>query len=450
MTRLKPLYIVALGWIAFAIYAYPGLMTKDSFDQLAEARSGILSDAHPPMMAFIWRVLDHFVAGPFPFILLQTGTFIAGAYLVFRRVFVPQRAAIATVVLLWFPPVGAVMAVAWKDCIMAGFLMLGIALMFDDRRWVRLSSLFPLMLATAVRYNAFAATLAPIVILFTWRDLVGWRRYALSSAMWLATTLSAFGVSNLITDRPTHLWHSSLAVQDIVGTLHFTESDVSDSSLRRAFEGMPLRQRYGLHLWARTYYQPDSLLHIVIGPQALFDLSLEHSAPPDQRAAIERAWRTIVFGRFFAYLRHRVEVMRATIGLTGESWNRKLIITHDFQDPKALRDAGIGTGYSVFQAIVGDINEWVSTTPFFKPYVYLIVALALLVLAVRQRDVIALLMSGIVLEASLLFLSPSADYRYSHWMVVTTCIAIAVLFARRYREGNSAARPTTTEAVAVR
>jgi len=438
--RLHPWIIVALGWLAFASYAYPGLMTKDSFDQLAEARSGVLSDAHPPMMAFIWRVLDYFVAGPFPFILLQTGLFIAGAYLLFRRVLTARRAAIAAGALLWFPPVGAVMAVAWKDCIMAGFLVLGIALLFDERRWVRVLALLPLMLATAVRYNAFAATLPPIVLLFKWRDLAGWRRYALSSAVWLATTLAAFGTSSAITDRPTHLWHSSLAVQDIVGTLHFTDKDITDSSLRRAFAGMPLRQQYGLHLWARQFYQPDSLLHIVIGPQALFDLSLEQSAPPEQRAAIERAWKTIVFGRFFAYLRHRYEVMRATVGFTGETWNRKMIITHDFQDPKALRDAGIPTAYSTFQEVVGDIYEWVSETPLFKPYVYLLVAILLLGAARRQRDMLALLLSGLVLEASLFFLSPSADYRYSHWLVVTTCIAIVTLIARRYRDGAIARR----------
>jgi hypothetical protein len=41
------------------------------------------------------------------------------------------------------------------------------------------------------------------------------------------------------------------------------------------------------------------------------------------------------------------------------------------------------------------------------------------------------LLSGIGLEASLFLLAASPDYRYSHWLVVCTCIAIVMLVARR-------------------
>ena len=60
--------------------------------------------------------------------------------------------------------------------------------------------------------------------------------------------------------------------------------------------------------------------------------------------------------------------------------------------------------------------------------------LALLVMCRRQRDVLALLLSGLGLELSLLPLVQTPDYRYSHWLVICTCLAVVMLFTRRARD----------------
>ena len=59
--------------------------------------------------------------------------------------------------------------------------------------------------------------------------------------------------------------------------------------------------------------------------------------------------------------------------------------------------------------------------------------LVLLPLARRNRAVLATILSGLVFESSLLFLAASPDYRYSHWMIVCTLIAVVELTARRMR-----------------
>jgi hypothetical protein len=64
---------------------------------------------------------------------------------------------------------------------------------------------------------------------------------------------------------------------------------------------------------------------------------------------------------------------------------------------------------------------------------YLVIALVLLPLAIRHRDVLALLLSGLGLEASLFPLAPTPDYRYSHWLVICTLLAIIMLTARRMK-----------------
>ncbi len=67
--------ILIAGWLVFCLYCYPGLMTKDSFDQLAEARSGFFLDDHPPVMAALWSITDHIVSGPFGMLVVRASRF---------------------------------------------------------------------------------------------------------------------------------------------------------------------------------------------------------------------------------------------------------------------------------------------------------------------------------------------------------------------------------------
>ena len=182
-TYAVPAAILLVGWLLVIAYAYPGQMTQDSFDQLTEARAGIYSDSHPPVMAALWRVVETFVAGPLGMLVLQVSTFQLGLYLIFRRTFARCGAAIAASGLLVFPPVMLPMAVIWKDCLMAGFLALGFGALLSSRRSVRIGALGSLMLATAFRYNAFAATLPLVVLLFEWRPGLHWiRRHVIAVA----------------------------------------------------------------------------------------------------------------------------------------------------------------------------------------------------------------------------------------------------------------------------
>jgi len=82
---VPPSAILLVGGLVFLAYAYPGLMTLDSVDQLTEARAGFYTDAHPPAMAVLWGVLDRIISGGFPILPVQGGTVPAG------RVHLPKR-----------------------------------------------------------------------------------------------------------------------------------------------------------------------------------------------------------------------------------------------------------------------------------------------------------------------------------------------------------------------
>ena len=75
--------------------------------------------------------------------------------------------------------------------------------------------------------------------------------------------------------------------------------------------------------------------------------------------------------------------------------------------------------------------KWFTTTHPALPAALLRAALARCCSgsAGRERDVLAIVLSGLCMELTMLRLGATPDYRYSHWLVVTTCLAIVMLIA---------------------
>jgi len=446
--QTPPLVIVAIAWLILIVYAFPGQMTQDSFDHLREARERRYTDSHPPAMNLVWAIAEYFVHGPFGMLVVQTVAFVAGLYLVFRRTFAPRGAAWAAAGVTLLPPVMLPMAVIWKDCLMAGFLLLGCGAMRAEHRGVRLLGLGALWVASAVRYNAFAATLPLIVLLFVWRpELPPLRRYAIAAAAWLVITVAAFAANTALTDQKMHFWHSSLAVYDICGTLAFVDEDLPDEELREELAGTQLLIERDIHDAIRRVYSPRDYQQIIkngVGPRThppIWDLpiNLYAPAPEAQRDALERAWKRIVASHPMAYAKHRLSVFAEVIYLGDR--RPEPVTRREFGYPEYAKELGLGTGWSKLQRRMTRWMVKVGKLPLFSPWMYLALALALAPLALRARALAALLVSGVLFEMTLLPLAASPDYRYSHWMILCTVIVAVELVARRAR-GRSPGAPS--------
>jgi len=427
--KFEPVAILSAGWALLLAYAYPGTLTFDSIDELIQARAGIYRDDHPPVVAALWRLVEHVVAGPFGMLALQSLAFVVGLYLIFRRTFTPRGAALAATLLLLFPPVFAPLTAIWKDSLMAGFLVLGIgALLTESRRW-RVVGAVALAVATAMRFNAAAATLAPLVLLFSW-GLVGWRRYAVATTVWLATVVAAFGVNSALADRQAYGWHTTLAIYDIVGTLAHVDEAIPDAKLVELLDGSKLLVTRDIQATARTIYDPRNYLTPVTDPQhAFWHFSLRNDEPVTEafRTAMSRTWTFLVASYPRAYLAHRFATMEKVVDSdTGTPWRGAA--------QRELRaQMGLANGANAGQmAVYRKLVKFERSTHLFSPWIYLLVALILLGIAF-QRDVLALLMSGLMYEGTLLVFAASRDYRYSHWLVTACCIAVVTLTARRAR-----------------
>ncbi|MDB4962296.1 MAG: hypothetical protein JWP01_2295 [Myxococcales bacterium] len=440
LASLPPWSILLAGWLYLIVYAFPGIMTQDSFDHLREARDRLYSDGHPPAINLLWKICDYIVAGPFLMLVIQSSCILAGLYLVMRRLFDPRPAAwIATAVFV-FPPVMVPFAVIWKDPLMAGFLMLGFVALLSPRRGIRILGLVSMFCATSVRYNAIAATLPLVVLLFEWQPGLHWlKRYAIAAIAWVVVTLSAFQLNARLADHKLELW-SSIAVFDIVGTLAFVDEDIPDPELEKLFEGTDLLVHTNIHGVARYLYTPKDFLPVTNHPtRTMWSLPINGYTPPPepQLKAIARAWKQTLSSYPVAYAKHRISVMAEVVGL-GEVRASGAIAKRDFRWPEQAHQMGLGTGWSRTQrALTRAYVFIVRHTPIFTVWMYIVVALLLLPLALRQRDVLALLLSGLGLETTLLLLAPSPDYRYSHWLVICTITSAIILGVRRYRASKS-------------
>jgi hypothetical protein len=440
---MTPRTILLIGWLGLVVYAFPGHMSFDSAAQLIEARGGVYSDGHPPAMAALWRLVEVFVTGPVGILILQTAMMIVGVYLLFVRRMPPRAAAIAATLFMWFPVVGNTMATIWKDSLMASLLVLGTALMLDERRLVRIGGLLLLAAATAMRHNALAMTLPLVVLLFVWNPAYGWwRRYAIAIVAWVAVTGSAQLVNRALTERQLFLWHQSLAQLDIVGTLQYVD-DIPDAELHELLDGTGAVLVENQHAALRIEHAPG--VNAVEQLWAVTDRQFQRPRPlklgekwrdvqtPAQREAISRAWRAIVPAHPIAYVRYRWDVFRQLLQLTEVPIGSAAYLW--FNDIQDLGDSAAkiqhDASYSRVQRPLHDAMWWIGSTWLFNVYLYVILGIGLLPLCIRDRELFALVASGFVGAAALFVLTPTTDFRYMFWMAVVVLLGIVLAAARQ-------------------
>jgi hypothetical protein len=425
--RVTPLMLLGVGFGLFLVYAFPGYMSSDSVQQLYEARTGVLPDSHPPIMAAIWEILDSIIAGPLLMLLLQGTFFLGGLFAVLRHVMSPRGAAVAASLLLLYPPVLTTMAVIWKDSQMAAFLAAGTGALLSEHRRIRVLGLALISLACAFRYNAFGAGMPIVFFLFVWQAAPPrwWKRYAIATAAAVAVVIVAFGTNKLLTDEKRPM---SFSIPDIVGILKYTHPR-SDEELRVILRNTTLRDPNNIQTQARRLYSPRNAYHLTWGEQRMFDVP----ETPQARAELDRAWGELVRDDPKAYLAHRWAVFKELLGLTENPiWSP--IFNGFIENPDHPEYVNHNAVPSLLQVKMWvEIVEWKDDTWIYRVYVYAILALALLALLARDRVSIGLLVSGLLYELSFLPTTATPDYRYSHWMVTATCLTTVWLFFRRLR-----------------
>lgn len=418
--------ILVAGWVWFLVYAYPGYMSYDSSFELSQARHiEKMNDWHPPVFSLIWRYTDAIVAGPFPILVIQSVLFVIGVRALLRGLLPGRAGAIVTVAILLAPQTVVIMGVIWKDALMAGCLVCGIACLFTDRRPWRITGYVLIFLATAVRYNAAAATLPIVLAQFGWHStLPKWRRLALASVLWVGIAVGSVLLNSYFVEEHKYPWQTSVAMLDITGVIRFAPKLDNDQLLADT-PGVPWHKTDKIQIRARTWYSPrwSNFLTLTNEPGQIFD----YPSNDAQFAAMTNAWKKLVFSYPLAYIRHRLAIFYAQLQIDDQ------LVWGGFIEPMYIDVLGHRAIHSPVQELWVNTMARLEGTFVFRTSFYFILALVLLWLSRGDRLARVLVTSGLLYELGLLVAAPAIGYRYSHWLVECTLIALVMVFVRRYR-----------------
>jgi hypothetical protein len=357
------------------------------------------------------------------------------------RVASKRAAALAAVIVCLFPPVMTTMAVIWKDSQMAGYLAMGAALILSTRPRVRALGYACLFVACGMRYNA-AAAIAPLV--FYALSMPRWKRASVTALITIALFFTSSKLNDLLADEHQYPWHSSLALFDLAGTIRDAGA-APDDEIRAELEGVPLAIHD--HLYDKIYaaYNPRTWWYLSHDDARIFD-------PPttdEQRAAIARAWKRVVLDHPRAYFTHRRRVFWHVLGAKQgdeELWSSVYHVLSE--NPDWLKGLHHDASPSAIQTWLYRQLDDRKDDRLFRAYLYFWITVLGLILcaALRQTFEVALLASGLLYELSYLFVAPSSDNRYSHWMFacVTLAGAASLLARRRSTKITTPARQVQT------
>lgn len=396
----------------FVLLCYPGYLSFDSTMQLYAVRTGVFTD-YAPVMTGIWSLLEWVAAGPFPMLLLESGLFLFGLHAILRRVLSPRAAAVLAAAVLLFPPVFSPMAVIWPDSLMAGALLAAAGALLADKLAWKIAGGVLLAIACACRPEIVLA-IAPLVFLGL-PAMNRWKRAGTAIAIVVVAMLLARVGDLALTDDDHHRWHQDLMVTDIAGTLH----RVHAKDPAPALEGLRVVNAAELTRHAERF---DSYA-LMNGPSR----AIEPIATDAEKTALVADWRAAIRAHPRGYVYHRFAMFRRVLGLAG-AWQPVYASFGDFELLAPLHHRAVPSdvqrGWNAFVDLL-------ARTPLFKPWLFLIAAIAAIVLTRRERLLRNLALSGLVYELALFVFAPVAEYRFSHWLVVTSTIALAAYAVAR-------------------
>lgn len=163
------LYVIAAFIINLVAY-YPGFMSPDTLDQYEQAVTNNYHDWHPPLIAYVWSILNKVKDGPSMMLVIQLLFYWVSIFLIAKRV---QSKTIIVVLLLSLTPfIHNYSGYIGKDVQMSFSWLLAIALIFSGNNKksnepvVASLALFFIAYGTLLRINALTGAI-PLIILYS-------------------------------------------------------------------------------------------------------------------------------------------------------------------------------------------------------------------------------------------------------------------------------------------
>jgi hypothetical protein len=408
---------------ALALF-WPGVVMYDSVQQFDQALSGDLADWHPPVMAWLWGVLNRLVhGGAAPMLVLQMGLYWLGFGLVATALARTgkRHAADAILLIAIFPLFLGWQGVVLKDTQLLGATLAaaGMAAWWRLRSqrvpvWALLGVAALLAYATLVRANGVFATVPLLIMLFgptRWwaRGLLCCIGIPLALVLAQGVNHGVLGAEASGVERTEAFYDlAAIAAQEPATAIGLTPGEARAVAARHC---------------AKPFFWDPLGTDDRCGPT----MERLHGVAA---GALYRMLVEAIVRHPIAYATHRFGHLNST-----DRWlvpaNWPSAAPPGGSEPNSFGLGSPGALAKAWQTAA----RWSAETPFGWPIVWIVLAVGGLVVALRRpasalRDVaLALLVSAIALEASFGVLSIASDLRYHLWPMVASALAMVLLRA---------------------
>lgn len=407
---------------------YPGTMNPDSHQQYAEALSGQFTDWHPPIMALVWRWLDHLVQGPGAMLTLHLSLHWFGFTLLADGLSRAGRSRSAWLVLLAgaFPVLVFYNGGIWKDVGMASALIAGVGLGAWFRLqqkalpvWVGALMALPLAYGTLVRTNAVFA-LGPL-LLFLYFDRPGRKLYA--TVLWSAMiSVLAVALSGVVNHRLIGAQSSgainSLQLFDLAGIARQS----GDASVLPPVAGLSLEDVQRCY----TPYYWDTF-----SPWGYCKVTSERLGPVGSAARDElgKLWVHAILAHPVAYLDHRLRAFNSEMFFLVPARHCRLApgcgVPTPWVYPWSRESAAVVSKEIRLDYVKKNFLGWPIT------WLALGAAIAMLVrdgrASVAGRAGLSLLVSAELYLLAYFLVGVASDVRYAYWAIVAILLGTILL-----------------------
>jgi hypothetical protein len=392
---------------------YPGTLNNDSEWQLTQAINNIYFDGHPPIMSYLWHILnmwfprtaDHganlflFNAIIFSFALILIGT---------AHQSMPKKRLLFISLSLIFLPMLCIIGFIIKDALMAVMLLFFYALMLHaeqrQSKILYVFAIFPLFIAFATRYNAIFAII-PFAIwyvsLFFHFFNIPLRKYLqISCIIFLSFSLCAgFVVVRQILETDIIHTNKSFAAQfllayDLVGVSVRADKNVLPEFYTK--NNAPFTMDM-----LKNMYRPYSNYYVFWG-DTTGETTLPMVANLEQEKMLMHYWLQSLKNYPKEMAAHKIETFFSALGLTHQYYQLK---AHEL-----LSFAGIP-----WNKIVPNI--------VMDGWMYLLI-LSILILFKKEWELHQKILawSGFLYGTSWILVTPNAEQRYFFWIIMSCTI----------------------------
>lgn len=414
----------------------PGFLSPDPLNSLRQARTGVYSDWHPPVMAVVWRFFEFFQQGPGGMLFFHHMMFAFGTYFWSRVISSSRRLAIFFIlVFTLFPSIFSFLGMVWKDVSMGTALLLTTGMIAYGGKFKKKSYLygcFPfLFFGYAVRLNSLPAIL-PIMLWWGWIYLqihqkklrVSWVK---ASALGLAGFFAIFA-STSIFNRSMVQGNKTYPAQmimlfDLAAMTALTEKFLLPEEVKRLHPEASVE-------WAKKNYfekLPDAIW-------ILSDDTKLNIRTQEEFDGLRDRWVNALQDYPMQYLKHRWRVYKELLRVGGANYEA-YAFNSDFLHPLGHVLIKYYAPYCDFfriSVIFGSGN-----------YLIMIFVFLALLTFLRVKNLLTywvMGLSGISYHLVYFFISSGGVFRYAWWTaVVAVLLGIAWLMAiwHRVKTGRS-------------